>query len=65
MLFYFFCSGIDFTPPAKAGLVFAETTPVVVVLHGVCGGAPIETDEVPALSFPDISENRLAISLSP
>ncbi|KAH9975997.1 hypothetical protein BGW80DRAFT_1250829 [Lactifluus volemus] len=29
--------GIDFTPPAKAGLVFAETTPVVVVLHGVCG----------------------------
>jgi hypothetical protein len=51
MLFYFFCSGIDFMSPTKAGLVFAETTPVVVVLHGVGGGAPIETGEVPALLF--------------
>ena len=36
---HFFCSGVDFTPPAAAGRVFDKTTPVVVALHGLTGGA--------------------------
>lgn len=35
----FFHSGADFTPPAAAGRVFQDTTPVVVALHGLTGGA--------------------------
>jgi len=31
--------GIDFTPPAAAGRVFRDTTPVVVALHGLAGGS--------------------------
>jgi len=31
--------GVDFTPPAEAGRVFKDTTPVVVALHGLTGGS--------------------------
>ncbi|KAH9995425.1 AB-hydrolase YheT [Russula compacta] len=30
--------GLDFAPPAAAGRLFQETTPVVVALHGLTGG---------------------------
>ncbi|KAI0318948.1 AB-hydrolase YheT [Amylostereum chailletii] len=31
--------GLDFTLPAATGRIFTETTPVVVVLHGLTGGS--------------------------